>query len=159
MFFFYFCLVLSRFTASTERNQERWSFTRRGELSFNCCASRLTKVREKNRHARILPPASRVPTFSLARYPPSLPSSSFMSFNLSNVGEFLWSWWGDDMRDYMDGWVTPPTWGPPPLCKQALNVMSHGTIRNDDFKRNAAVATLLRPCFSWLQHCFNIVLR
>ena len=63
------------------------------------------------------------------------------------------------MRDYMDGWVTPPTWGPPPLCKQALNVMSHGTIRNDDFKRNAAVATLLRPCFSWLQHCFNIVLR
>ena len=30
------------------------------------------------------------------------------------------------MRDYMDRWVTPPkrvtspTWGPPPLCKQAL---------------------------------------
>ena len=48
----------------------------------------------------------------------------------------------DDMRDYMDGWVTPPTWGPPPLRKQALKVMSHGTIRNDDFKRNAAVATL-----------------
>ena len=48
----------------------------------------------------------------------------------------------------MDRWVTPPirvnpaTWGPPPLCKQALKVMSHGTIRNDDFKRNAVVATL-----------------
>ena len=32
------------------------------------------------------------------------------------------------MRDYMDKWVTPPkrvsspTWGPPPTCKQALNV-------------------------------------
>ena len=63
----------------------------------------------------------------------------------------------------MDRWVTqpkrvtPPTWGPPPLCKQALKVMSHGTIRNDDFKRNPVVATLLRPCFSWFttlfQHC------
>lgn len=53
-----------------------------------------------------------------------------------------------------------PTYlGSPPLCKEALKVMSHGTIRNDDFKHNAAVATLLRPCFSWLQHCFNIVLR
>ena len=24
------------------------------------------------------------------------------------------------MRDYMDWQVTPPTWGPPPPCKQAL---------------------------------------
>ena len=26
------------------------------------------------------------------------------------------------MRDYMDRRVTSPTWGPPPPCKQALNV-------------------------------------
>ena len=26
------------------------------------------------------------------------------------------------MRDYMDRRVTPPTWGPPPPCKQALHV-------------------------------------
>ena len=26
------------------------------------------------------------------------------------------------MRDYMDRQVTSPTWGPPPSCKQALNV-------------------------------------
>ena len=26
------------------------------------------------------------------------------------------------MRAYMDGQVTPPTWGPPPPCKQALNL-------------------------------------
>ena len=25
------------------------------------------------------------------------------------------------MRDYIDRRVTPPTWGPPPPCKQALN--------------------------------------
>ena len=24
------------------------------------------------------------------------------------------------IRDYMDRWVTSPTWGPPPPCKQAL---------------------------------------
>ena len=24
------------------------------------------------------------------------------------------------MRDYMDRRVTPPTWGPPPSCKQVL---------------------------------------
>ena len=27
------------------------------------------------------------------------------------------------MIDYMDRRVTPPTWGPPPLCKQALNLL------------------------------------
>ena len=43
---------------------------------------------------------------------------------------FIW-WhlhdrWGDHMRDYMNGRVTPPkrvtslTWSPPPTCKQAL---------------------------------------
>ena len=32
--------------------------------------------------------------------------------------------------------------------------MLQGTIRNDDFLRNTA--TLLRHCFEWLQHCFNI---
>ena len=26
------------------------------------------------------------------------------------------------MRDYMDRRVTSPTWGPPPPCKQALNL-------------------------------------
>ena len=26
------------------------------------------------------------------------------------------------MRDYMERRVTSPTWGPPPPCKQALNV-------------------------------------
>ena len=122
-------------------------------------------MREQNRRARIIPPASRVLAFSLARYPPSLPASFFMSFNLSNVGKFWWSRWGDDMRDYMDRQVTPPKrvtspiWGPPPPCEQALKVISHGTTRKDDFKRNVAVAILLRPCFAWLQHCFNIVLR
>ena len=25
------------------------------------------------------------------------------------------------MRDYMDGRVTSPTWGPPPPCKEALS--------------------------------------
>ena len=28
---------------------------------------------------------------------------------------------GGHLRDYMDRRVTPPTWGPPPPCKQALN--------------------------------------
>ena len=27
-----------------------------------------------------------------------------------------------EMRSYMDGQVTPPTWGPPSPCKQALNL-------------------------------------
>ena len=27
------------------------------------------------------------------------------------------------MRDYMGMWVIPPTWGPPPPCKQALNLL------------------------------------
>ena len=27
------------------------------------------------------------------------------------------------MRDYMDRGVTSPTWGPPPPCKQALNLL------------------------------------
>ena len=25
------------------------------------------------------------------------------------------------MRDYLDEWVTSPTWGPLPPCRQALN--------------------------------------
>ena len=41
-------------------------------------------------------------------------------------------------RDYMDRRVTPPkrvtssSWGPPSPCKQAIKVMLHETIRNDD---------------------------
>ena len=27
------------------------------------------------------------------------------------------------MRDFIDRRVTSPTWGPPPPCKQALNIM------------------------------------
>ena len=34
--------------------------------------------------------------------------------------------------------------------------MLHGTIRNDDFKAQHSVATLLRHCFEWLQHCSSI---
>ena len=30
--------------------------------------------------------------------------------------------WGDHMRDYMDRWITSPSWGPPPPCKQALRI-------------------------------------
>ena len=30
------------------------------------------------------------------------------------------------MRDYMDRRVTPPTWGPPPPCKQSLKGQQHG---------------------------------
>ena len=26
------------------------------------------------------------------------------------------------MRDYMDRWITSPSWGPPPPCKQALRI-------------------------------------
>ena len=28
------------------------------------------------------------------------------------------------MRDYMDMRVIPPTWGPPPPCKQVLSLVS-----------------------------------
>ena len=36
-----------------------------------------------------------------------------------------------------------------------LRVMFFETIRNDDFSRNASLATWLRHCFEWLQHCSN----
>lgn len=26
------------------------------------------------------------------------------------------------MRDYMDRWITSPSWGPPPTCKHVLRI-------------------------------------
>ena len=52
----------------------------------------------------------------------------------------------------MDRRVIPPTLGPPPLCKQALKVTSHGTIQARRSGCNI-VATLFRMVTTLFQHC------
>ena len=42
------------------------------------------------------------------------------------------------------------------LKNLTLNVMLHETIRNDQFLAQHSVATLLRHCFEWLEHCSSI---
>ena len=78
----------------------------------------------KHWHGKIWPQLRGLP--SVADWATHLEGSSLLSYKRDQI----------KMRDYMERrvntppkWVTMPTWGPPPPCKQALNVSPASFLR------------------------------